>query len=348
MIAAAAAHPFAYVWQTLPREFAAGTLPVDGMGLNPLLQNPWMVIHPPVLFAGYAAAAIPFAYSIAAGVRSDRARYFAAISRYNILALTLLGVGIFLGGYWAYSVLGWGGFWGWDPVENSSLVIWLVQIALVHACVLYKKKGALPKTTVILACAAYFLVWYAAYLTRSGVLNDFSVHAFGAAGIEPLLRFFIIIMFFVVLFISFYIAKAFYQNPLSVQPHRILDAGGRVTVVLFYAMCTCGMYALLIFIATSVPVFSGIIIGEPAAVKTSFYTIISGVFGSVLCVLIAFSALTGTIMEKRFVLLGAGACSLLASWLFNMGQLHPGRLVLAASAFFLIFIELSIFYEKKM
>ena len=197
--------PFRYVWQANPEHFAVGTIPPDGAGLNPLLQDPWMVAHPPVLFIGYAAATVPFAYAIAALLRKDFSTWIERSRRWTLFTMTSLGIGIFLGGYWAYKVLGWGGYWGWDPVENSSLIPWLALVALVHGTLVQRRKGALVRTNIALALASYVLVFYSTFLTRSGVLSNFSVHSFSDLGLSRHLVFFM--LFYVVISVFLFVRR---------------------------------------------------------------------------------------------------------------------------------------------
>ncbi len=164
-------------------DLPAGQVPFDGQGLNPLLQNPWMTIHPPIMFLGYAATAVPFAFAIAAMWERRYDEWVRASLPWALVTVVTLGTAILLGGYWAYVTLGWGGYWGWDPVENSSLVPWLASAALVHGMVLQRARGRFRKMNFSLAILAYVLVVYATFLTRSGVLADFSVHSFVDLGI---------------------------------------------------------------------------------------------------------------------------------------------------------------------
>ncbi len=113
-------NPFNYVWETRPHQFQFGEIPLDGNGLNPLLQDPWMIIHPPVLFTGYSSTMILFAYGMAAMITRDFHSWLKSVFPFSLFVGLSLGTGIILGGYWAYTTLGWGGYWGWDPVENSS------------------------------------------------------------------------------------------------------------------------------------------------------------------------------------------------------------------------------------
>ena len=154
----------------------------DGNGLNPLLQNYWMVIHPPVLFLGFASTLIPFAYTIAALWKGEYQTWIRDTRIWALFAGAVLGTGIMMGGAWAYESLTFGGYWAWDPVENASLVPWLTLIAGLHTLIIYKAtKRSLPITLILLSLT-YLLVWYSTFLTRTGVLGDTSVHAFTGEG----------------------------------------------------------------------------------------------------------------------------------------------------------------------
>ncbi len=167
-------------------------IPPDGNGLNPLLQNYWMQIHPPVVFLGYASTFVPFAFAMAALAGNKYDRWMRLAFPWAIFSVCTLGLGIFLGGYWAYETLGWGGYWGWDPVENASLVPWLGSIALVHGMILERHKGTFRKTNLFLAITTFLMVIYGTFLTRSGVLADFSVHSFVDLGMTGYLVLFLV------------------------------------------------------------------------------------------------------------------------------------------------------------
>lgn len=163
----------------------------DGNGLNPLLQNYWMVIHPPTLFLGFAACIVPFAYAMA-GLMTGKLKEWAqpAIS-WTLFGVMILGTGIIMGAFWAYESLSFGGYWAWDPVENASLIPWLLLIALSHTLIIFKKTGKALYITYILAIFSFLLVLYATFLTRSGILGNTSVHAFTDLGMSgQLLLFF--------------------------------------------------------------------------------------------------------------------------------------------------------------
>ncbi len=171
---------------------------IEGKGLNPLLQNFWMQIHPPVLFVGFAMSAVPFAFAFAALMKNEYKDWVKQSLPWVLASMMVLGLGIMLGGYWAYGVLGWGGYWGWDPVENSSLVPWIIGVALLHTMLIQRKTqtasepGRYVKTNLILAIMTYILVIYSTFLTRSGILGDASVHSFVSPG---MLAYFLLTLF---------------------------------------------------------------------------------------------------------------------------------------------------------
>lgn len=154
----------------------------DGNGLNPLLENIWMTIHPPILFLGYALALVPFAYAIASLMKKDYHSWIKPAIPWTVLSLTMLGAGILLGGAWAYVSLTFGGFWSWDPVENSSLVPWMTLVAGLHFLLIARKQHYALLAGYLFITLSYVLVLYASFLTRSGVLGDTSAHAFGDNG----------------------------------------------------------------------------------------------------------------------------------------------------------------------
>ncbi|HZA52297.1 MAG TPA: heme lyase CcmF/NrfE family subunit [Myxococcaceae bacterium] len=156
--------------------------PVEGAGLNPLLRHPAMMIHPPMLYTGYVGFSIPFAFAIGALItRHTGADWIRATRRFALVAWTFLGTGIMLGALWSYTELGWGGYWGWDPVENASLMPWLVGTAFLHSIMVQEKRGMLKVWNVSLICGTFALALLGTFLVRSGILE--SIHAFGASTI---------------------------------------------------------------------------------------------------------------------------------------------------------------------
>lgn len=201
-------NPFQRIWRTAGGGFVtamfqpAGTVPAvlrDGQGLNPLLRHPGMIIHPPMLYLGFVAFVIPFAFAIAALItgRTDD-RWIRLTRRWTLWAWLFLSLGLILGGRWAYDVLGWGGYWGWDPVEISAFMPWLSGTAFLHSVMIQEKRGMLKYWNMVLIILTYCLVIFGTFLTRSGVLS--SVHAFAQSEIGP--------MFFIFIGATFVIALA--------------------------------------------------------------------------------------------------------------------------------------------
>ncbi len=153
---------------------------VDGKGLNESLQNPWMVIHPPTLFLGYAGMMVPSAFALGALMRRDYDRWTTQAASWLTFSWGVLGTGIFLGAYWAYETLGWGGYWSWDPVENSSIIPWFVGTALMHGLLAQRVRGNYKQANLFLGVALGISVLLGSFLVRSGVLSDVSVHSFAS------------------------------------------------------------------------------------------------------------------------------------------------------------------------
>jgi cytochrome c-type biogenesis protein CcmF len=173
MILNFAAHPFAIM---------EGALPQDGNGLNPLLQYPEMVIHPPMLYMGYVGFTVPFAFALGALIMKYPGEKWIQITRrWTMVTWCFLTIGVFLGAHWAYAVLGWGGYWGWDPVENASLMPWLTGTAFLHSVMMQEKRGMLKVWNMWLIFSTFLLSMLGTFLTRSGVIS--SVHAFAQSSI---------------------------------------------------------------------------------------------------------------------------------------------------------------------
>ncbi len=168
-------------------------IPEDGNGLNALLQNYWMVIHPPTLFLGFATTMVPFAYCIA-GLWTGRVKqWIRPALPWALFSAMVLGVGILMGAYWAYETLNFGGYWNWDPVENAVYVPWLVLVAAYHTMITYNKSNTALKTSVILVIATFILILYSTFLTRSGILGEASVHSFTDLGLSGQLLIYLLV-----------------------------------------------------------------------------------------------------------------------------------------------------------
>jgi cytochrome c-type biogenesis protein CcmF len=188
-----AAHPFA---------LTQGVIPEDGNGLNPLLQYPEMVIHPPMLYLGYVGFTIPFAFALGALIMKYPGEKWIHITRrWTMVTWGFLTCGIFLGAHWAYSVLGWGGYWGWDPVENASLMPWLTGTAFLHSVMMQEKRGMLKVWNMWLVFITFWLAILGTFLTRSGIIS--SVHAFAQSGIGDWFKWFLALSLAVFVFFFF-------------------------------------------------------------------------------------------------------------------------------------------------
>jgi cytochrome c-type biogenesis protein CcmF len=180
-------------------------IPKDGNGLNPLLQNYWMVIHPPTLFLGFASTLIPFSFAMAGLWIKKTKEWIRPALPWALLSALVLGVGIIMGAYWAYETLNFGGYWNWDPVENTSFVPWLVLVAAIHTMIIGRKNATALKTSFILSIATFVLILYSTFMTRSGVLGNASVHSFTDLGLSGQLL--IYLLTFVVLSVALLVAR---------------------------------------------------------------------------------------------------------------------------------------------
>lgn len=226
-------------------------IPEDGNGLNPLLQNYWMVIHPPTLFLGFATTVIPFAYCIGGLIIGKNREWIRPALPWAQFSAMILGVGILMGAYWAYETLNFGGYWNWDPVENAIYVPWLVLVAAIHVMIAYKKSGSALKLSMILVSASFLLVLYATFLTRSGILGNSSVHSFTDLGLSGQLL--IYLLAFIGLSV-FYIAKRWKEIPSSKEE---VSTYSREFWIFMGAAVLCFM-AFQVLAGTSIPVYNQI------------------------------------------------------------------------------------------
>lgn len=226
------------------------TLITDGNDLNPLLQNYWMVIHPPVLFLGFASTVVPFAFSIAGLWTKKYTEWTKPALPWALFSAGVLGLGIMMGAAWAYESLNFGGYWAWDPVENASLVPWLVLVAGIHTLVIYKHTGNALRSTNIFFILCFLLVLYSTYLTRSGDLQDTSVHAFTGEGIAKWhLRLFLLIFLIPAgwLFIKRYKEVPYIAKEEETSSREFWMFIGAIVIFLS---------SVLIIAMTSIPVFN--------------------------------------------------------------------------------------------
>jgi cytochrome c-type biogenesis protein CcmF len=244
----------------------------DGNDLNPLLQNYWMVIHPPVLFLGFASTIIPFAFALSGLWTKKFGEWTKPALPWALFSAAVLGTGIMMGAAWAYESLNFGGYWAWDPVENASLVPWLVLVAGVHTLVIYRHTGNALRTTHLFFLLSFLLVLYSTYLTRSGDLQDTSVHAFTGEGITKWhLRAFLLVFFVpsAWLFIKRYKHIPFIAKEEEASSREFWMFIGSVVLflsaLLIIAMTSIPVFNKLASLVTSKQLFTPIAVGEDAA-----------------------------------------------------------------------------------
>jgi cytochrome c-type biogenesis protein CcmF len=258
--------PFLYVWESFPGQIAAGFAPADGRGLNPLLQNYWMVIHPQVLFSGFASMSVPYAYAVAALMKRQYAHWIKPVTPWLAFSGFVLGTGIIMGGFWAYETLGWGGYWAWDPVENSSLVPWIFAVAALHMILTQRKTGGFLRTNLVLGILCFLMVLYSTFLTRSGVLGETSVHSF----VDPGMWAYWLLVGMMVLFtliggVLLWLRRK--EIPRPKVGHRYYSR----EFAIFLGAMTLVAAAILITIGTSAPLITDLLQGKKSAVDISYY-----------------------------------------------------------------------------
>ena len=247
--------------------FPPGHVPPNGQGLNPLLQDPWMTIHPPVLFTGFSSLVVPFAIALAALAKRSWDGWVRMALPWVVFSTGILATGFIMGGVWAYKVLGWGGYWGWDPVENGSFIPWLSNAALLHGLLIQRVNGSLRRTNFFLAISSYVLVLYASFLTRSGVLADFSVHSFANLGLSGFLLSFL----FVAMGVGYGLLLVRLREIPG--PREPLGSFGRESMMwlgqlVFMLMCA------LTAVGMSAPLLTRLF-GPPSNVQTSYYNLVN-------------------------------------------------------------------------
>jgi cytochrome c-type biogenesis protein CcmF len=261
----------------------AGVIPPDGHGLNPMLQDPGMIAHPPTLFVGYAGYTIPFALLVGALVARRRDNeWIATTRRWAIVSWLFLSIGILLGAQWAYVELGWGGYWAWDPVENASLLPWLTGTALLHSIMVQQHRGMFKKWNSSLIAGTFILCIFGTYITRSGVID--SVHSFGKSLIGTFFFWFLVfsILFSVILMIM--------RRHVLRAEHELEGLVGREGFFLATNVLLVGMM-LVTLVGTMFPVISRVFAGQQITVGPSFYNKVVAPLGMVLVGLMAFGPL---------------------------------------------------------
>ena len=238
-------------------------VPKQGLGLNPILQDPALAIHPPILYLGYVGSSIIFSSVLSATILNYISKSWAAhIKKWVIVSWIFLTLGILLGSIWAYYELGWGGFWFWDPVENVSLMPWLVLTTLMHSILILEKKSLFSSWVIILSIASFTLSMCGTFLVRSGILN--SVHTFAS---DPERGLFILTFLFILIFISLFIFFVFHKVELKSTSFSLLSKETSILVNNWFMM----YFLSVVLIGTVYPIFLDVISSEQISVGPPFY-----------------------------------------------------------------------------
>ncbi len=265
-------------WTSMP-DYLELPLFKDGRGLNPLLQNYWMTIHPPTLFLGFALTLVPFCYAIAGLWKKQFTEWIRPALSWTFTGVAVLGIGILMGGAWAYEALSFGGFWAWDPVENASLVPWIILVAGGHVMILSKNKNRASSFAFILILSAFILVLYSTFLTRSGILGDSSVHSFTDLGMYWQLVIFLLTFLSIGVVLLIMNSKALKADPKGDSPLSR-------EFWMFIAALVLTLSAFHISFTTSFPVFNKFFGTSWATPEVKDYNIWQGFFAIALCMLI--------------------------------------------------------------
>src|SRR5438270_4769773 len=291
-----------------PFAMTQGTIPPDGNGLNPLLQYAEMVIHTPMLYLGYVGMTVPFAFALGALImRYPGEKWIQITRRWTMVTWMFLTIGIFLGAHWAYSVLGWGGYWGWDPVENASLMPWLMGTAFLHSVMMQEKRGMLKTWNMWLVFSTFWLAILGTFLTRSGIIS--SVHAFAQSSIGSWFGWFLIIT--LATFAGFYVANRSHLR----SEHKLESLIARGSSFLFDSLFFV-VACFVVLWGTWFPKISELIQGSKVTVGAPFYNNVAVPVALFLLVLTAVGPLLAwrrtsfESLKRNFMWPAAGALAL--------------------------------------
>ena len=283
----------------------------NGNGLNPLLQNFFMAIHPPILYVGFTGSAIIFIMALAASISKDISfEWVQSIRRWSLFVWTFLSAGIILGGYWAYNELGWGGYWAWDPVENSSLMPWLTLTAFIHSSMIQEKRGMLKKWNFLLATSTYILVILGTFITRSGVIS--SVHSFTAENLGPMFFAFLAILILYTVF-WFFKRKSYLDTPDKIDSFTSREGGFLYNNLILILMCFTIMWGTLF------PILSEAWDGNKIYVGASYFNQLNIPIGLVLLFLMGIGPLLSWNYTSKSILLNRFKLPLSISFLSGIG-----------------------------
>ncbi len=256
----------------------------DGSGMNPLLQNYWMVIHPPTLFLGFASMVVPFAYAIAGLWQRRYKEWVQPAISYSLFSVMVLGTGIIMGAFWAYESLNFGGYWAWDPVENASILPWITMIGALHVLIVYKNTGHSYFTATFLVLISFVLTLYASFLTRSGILGDTSVHAFTDLGMTAHLVADVLIFLFIAVWL---LVIRWKELPITQKDEETYSREFWLFVGSVFLALSC-FHLLLV---TSIPVWNKLFGSHmaPPTEPVKHYNVIQACFAVVVMLLTGFT-----------------------------------------------------------
>src|SRR5213594_3286374 len=331
---------FAFMLVFVSSPFATQHAPADGAGLTPSLQNPYMAIHPPMLYLGYVGLTVPFAFAMGALLarRTDE-RWIVATRRWTLAAWAFLGLGQLLGAHWAYVEIGWGGYYAWDPVENAALMPWLAATAFLHSVMIQEKRGMLKVWNMLLVILAFCLALFGTFLTRSGVVS--SIHSFTQSSIGPWF------LGFICLVTAGSLALVFLRLPLLRSRTTLESLVSREATFLYNNLLLVAL-ALTILWGVIYPILSEAVTGEAASVSKPYYNFFLHTFGLPLLLLMGIGPLVAwrraslRALGKTFLVPFAAAVATGGALLaVGLGSSLPGLLAYTFSAF----VAASIVYE---
>src|SRR5256714_1600984 len=274
---------FALLLVFVASPFATQAAVADGAGLNPSLQNPYMAIHPPMLYLGYVGLTVPFAFAMGALLarRADE-RWIVATRRWTLAAWAFLGIGRLLGAHWAYVEIGWGGYYAWDPVENAALMPWLAATAFLHSVMIQEKRGMLKVWNVLLVVLAFCLSLFGTFLTRSGIIQ--SIHSFTQSSIGPWF------LGFICLIVAGSLTLVFARLPLLRTKTRLESLVSREATFVYNNLLLVAL-ALTILWGVVYPILSQPVTGQAATVSKPYYNFFLHAFGIPLLLLMGIGPL---------------------------------------------------------
>jgi cytochrome c-type biogenesis protein CcmF len=274
---------FAFLLVAVATPFATQVAPVDGAGMTPSLQNPYMLAHPPILYLGYVGLAVPFAFAIGALLsgKTDE-RWLVATRRWTLFAWAALGIGQLLGAHWAYVEVGWGGYYAWDPVENAALMPWLAATAFLHSVMIQEKRGMLRIWNVLLVILAFSLSLFGTFLTRSGVVN--SIHSFTQGAIGPWF------LAFIAVTVAVSVGLVLWRLPQLRSATKLESVISREAAFLYNNLLLLAL-CLAIFWGVVYPLVSEAVRGEAVVLGREYYDFFLRIFGLPLLLLMGIGPL---------------------------------------------------------